>query len=63
MTDDGDCEAIGGMKIGRENRSSRRKPALVQLCPPKIPHDLTPAATELILQNIESYSAVNENFI
>jgi hypothetical protein len=27
MIDDGDCEAIGGMKIGRGNRSTRRKPA------------------------------------
>jgi hypothetical protein len=26
MIDDGDCGAIGGMKIGRENRSTRRKP-------------------------------------
>jgi hypothetical protein len=28
MTDEGDCGAIGGMKIGRGNRSARRKPAL-----------------------------------
>jgi hypothetical protein len=27
MIDEGDCEAIGGTKIGRENRSTRRKPA------------------------------------
>jgi hypothetical protein len=27
MTDDGDCGEIGGIKIGRENRSTRRKPA------------------------------------
>jgi hypothetical protein len=27
MIDEGDCKAIGGMKIGRENRSTRRKPA------------------------------------
>jgi hypothetical protein len=27
MTDDGDCGAIGGMKIGRGNLSTRRKPA------------------------------------
>jgi hypothetical protein len=33
--DDGE---IGGM-IGRGNRSTRRKPALVPLCPPQIPHD------------------------
>jgi hypothetical protein len=33
--DDG---AIGGMKIDRGNRSSRRKPAPVPLCPPQTPH-------------------------
>jgi hypothetical protein len=33
MIDDGDCEALGGMKIGRGNRSSRRKPDPVPLCP------------------------------
>jgi hypothetical protein len=32
--DDGE---IGGM-IGRGNRSTRRKPALVPLCPPQTPH-------------------------
>jgi hypothetical protein len=32
--DDGE---IGGM-IGRGNRSTRRKPALVPLCPPQNPH-------------------------
>jgi hypothetical protein len=31
----------GGMKIGRGNRSTRRKPAPVPLCPPQIPHDLS----------------------
>jgi hypothetical protein len=33
--DDGD---IGGMMIGRGNRSTRRKPTPVPLCPPQIPH-------------------------
>jgi hypothetical protein len=27
MIDEGDCGAVGGMKIGRGNRSTRRKPA------------------------------------
>jgi hypothetical protein len=27
MIDEGDCGAIGGMKIGRGNRSTQRKPA------------------------------------
>jgi hypothetical protein len=34
--DDGE---IGGM-IGRGNRSTRRKPATVPLCPPQTPHAL-----------------------
>jgi hypothetical protein len=39
-----ECGAVGGMRIGRRNRSTRRKPAPVSLCPPQIPHDLTRAA-------------------
>jgi hypothetical protein len=38
MIDEGDCGAIGGMKIGRGSRSTRRKPAPEPLCPPQIPH-------------------------
>jgi hypothetical protein len=34
MIDEGDCGAIGGMKIGRGNRSTQRKPAAAPLCPP-----------------------------
>jgi hypothetical protein len=34
------CGAVGGMRIGRGNRSTRRKP-IVPLCPSQIPHDLT----------------------
>jgi hypothetical protein len=45
MIDDGDCRAIDGMKIGRGNRSTRRKPTPVSLCPPQIPHHLTRART------------------
>jgi hypothetical protein len=40
-----DCEASGGMKIGRGNRSIRRKPAPMLLCPSQIPHDQTRAGT------------------
>jgi hypothetical protein len=43
MIDDGDCGEIGGMKIVRGNRSTRRKPAPAPLCPPQIPHDQTRA--------------------
>jgi hypothetical protein len=35
-----ECGAVGGMRIGRGNRSTRRKLAPVPLCPPQIPHDL-----------------------
>jgi hypothetical protein len=35
----GDCREIVGMKIGKGNWSTRRKPAPAQLCPPQIPHD------------------------
>jgi hypothetical protein len=34
---DYDNGEIGGM-IGRENRSTRRKPDPVPLCPPQVPH-------------------------
>jgi hypothetical protein len=35
MIDDGDCGAVGGMKIGRGNRSIQRKPAPMPLHPPQ----------------------------
>jgi hypothetical protein len=41
MIDDDDYGVVGGMRIGRGNRSTRRKPAPVPLCAPQIPHDLT----------------------
>jgi hypothetical protein len=34
MLDYDECGAVGGMRIGRGNRSTRRKPAPVALCPP-----------------------------
>jgi hypothetical protein len=39
MKDYDKCGTVSGM-IGRRNRSSQRKLAPVQLCPPQIPHDL-----------------------
>jgi hypothetical protein len=45
MIDDDECEVVGGMRIGRGNRSTQRKPAPVPLCPQQIPHDLTWART------------------
>jgi hypothetical protein len=46
-TDDDDDEygALGGMRIGRGNRSTRRNPTPVPLCTPQILHDLTWART------------------
>jgi hypothetical protein len=44
MMDD-ECGAVGGMRIGRGNRSTQRKPASVQLCPSQILRDLTWART------------------
>jgi hypothetical protein len=46
--DDDECWAVGGMRIGTRNRSTRRKPAPVPLCPPRIPHDLTWARTATV---------------
>jgi hypothetical protein len=46
--DDGDCGAIGGINIGRKNRSTWRKPAPVPLCPPQIQHELTRARTRAV---------------
>jgi hypothetical protein len=43
IEDDDDCGAVGRMRIGRGNRSTRRKPAPVALRPQQIPHDLTQA--------------------
>jgi hypothetical protein len=45
MISDGDCGEIGGMKIGRGNRSTWRKPAPAPLCLPQIPHDYTRVRT------------------
>jgi hypothetical protein len=39
MIGEGDCGETGGIKNGRGNRSTRRKPAPAPLCPPQIPHD------------------------
>jgi hypothetical protein len=41
MIGEGDCGAIGGMKIGKGNRRTRRKPTPKSLYPPQIPLDQT----------------------
>jgi hypothetical protein len=43
--DDGDCGAIGGMRIGTVSRRTWRKPAPVSLCRPQIANDPTRAWT------------------
>jgi hypothetical protein len=45
MMDHGDCGALGGIKIGRGNLSTRRKPSPAPLCPQQIPNDLIQART------------------
>jgi hypothetical protein len=47
MINDDECGVVGRMTIGRGNRSTRRKPAPVPLCPPQIPYDLTWALTPI----------------
>jgi hypothetical protein len=49
VIDDDECGALGGMRIDRRNRRTRRKtsPARVPLFPPQIPHELTWARTRV----------------
>jgi hypothetical protein len=39
--DDDERGAVDGIRTGRGNRSTRRKPAPVTICPPQIPSELT----------------------
>jgi hypothetical protein len=57
MIDDGDRGAVGGMKIGRGNRSTGRKPAPAPLYPPQIPHNRT-RATALGSQRLTDLDVV-----
>jgi hypothetical protein len=59
--DDSDCGAVGGMNIGRGNRSSRRKPAPVPLRPPQIPHDQTQARTRASVVASQRLSSLSSN--
>jgi hypothetical protein len=59
MIDDDECGVVGGMRIGRGNRSTRRKPAPVPLCSPQIPHDLTWARTRAAAVGSLSYGTAN----
>jgi hypothetical protein len=53
MIDDDECGAVGGMRIGRGNRSTRRKSATVPLCPPQIRNDLTRTRTREVAVGIQ----------
>jgi hypothetical protein len=52
IDDDDDCGAVGGMRIGRGNRCTRRIPAPVPVCPPQIPHDLFNGLNGVISQKM-----------
>jgi hypothetical protein len=43
VPDDGECEAVSGMIIGKGNGSAWRKSAIVPLSPPQIQQNLTRA--------------------
>jgi hypothetical protein len=67
MIDD-EYGAVCGMMIGRGNRSTRRKPATVQLRPPQIAHDLiwdrtrtTPVGSRWL--TARPHAAVNIRFV
>jgi hypothetical protein len=56
-----------GMKIGRGNRRTRRKPTTAPLCPPQIPFDQTRSRTRATAvgkpaTNRLSYGAVDMTF-
>jgi hypothetical protein len=63
--------AFGGIKIGRGNRSTARKPVVMPLCPPQIPHDTSrryrgtkPATKRLAyLQPVKQRSSVDAGVV
>jgi hypothetical protein len=56
-SDDDECGAVGGMRIGKGNRSTCRKPAPVPLCPPQIVLDLTKDRTPAAAVGIRRLTA------
>jgi hypothetical protein len=48
IDDDDECGAVCGMRIGRGNQSTWRKPSTVPLRPPQIPHDLSRSRTRSV---------------
>jgi hypothetical protein len=57
MIGEGDCGAIGEMKISRGNRSTQRKPAPASLCPPQIPLDQTQDQTRAAVEGSQRLTA------
>jgi hypothetical protein len=53
--DDDECAAIGGL-LGKEKRSTRRKPAPVSICPPQIP--LLTQAAALVSQRLTACATI-----
>jgi hypothetical protein len=49
------------MKIGRGNRSTRRKPTPAPLCPPQIPHDSSKLTTYVALEIFYLFASHNRN--
>jgi hypothetical protein len=49
--------AVDGMRIGKRNRSTRRTPAPVPLCPLQIPHDLTSDRTRGVAEGSRRLTA------
>jgi hypothetical protein len=58
MIGEGDCGAIGGMKTGRGNWSTLRKPAPAPLCPPQMPLDQTRARTRVCLFLCDTHTSL-----
>jgi hypothetical protein len=56
MIDD-ECGVVGGMRIGRGNRSTRRKPTPVPHRPLQIPHELTWDRTRAFVVGIRRLTA------
>jgi hypothetical protein len=63
MIGEGDCGAIGGMKIGRGNRSTGTKLTPAPLCPPHIPLDQTRARTQAAAVGRLKYGAARDRFL
>jgi hypothetical protein len=55
---DDDYGAVSEMRIGRGNRSTRRKPAPVPICPPQIPQDLTWDRTIAVVKTCSYYLVI-----